>query len=159
MPKYTSHIYIKPTKDIFLYLRSHPILSNGLFHIQQLAPEDTKDIARNGLPEGGLIVVREVCDPSKPKDSHDEAQTHENRDAPVLSWWDIQGSASIQIIPPNVIPTLGFGKIYNNHSANLPPPIDFLRFLKNLSATYDTVVAFYHHYTAYEDRLADAEYA
>jgi len=50
-------------------------------------------------------------------------------------------------------------KFHHNHPVILPPPIEFLRFLKHLSVKYKTAVAFYHHYTAYEDRLADAEYA
>ena len=159
MPQYTSHIYMKPTKDLLSFLQSHPLMSAGLFYIRQLAPGDTKDIARNVLPEDGLIVIREVCDPTKLRDSHDEAQTHENRGSPVLSWWDFQGPQDIQIIPPDNIPTLAFGKILNNHPTNLPPPTEFLRCLKHLSATYKVLIAFYHHYTAYEDRLADSEYA
>jgi len=159
MPQYISHIYIKPTKGFLSFLQSHPVMSTGLFYIRQLAPGHTKDIARNMLPEDGLIVIREVCDPTKLRDSHDEAQTHENRGSPVLSWWDFQGPQDIQIIPPGNIPTLAFGKIHNNHPRNLPPPTEFLRFLKHLSATYKVLIAFYHHYTAYEDRLADSEYA
>jgi hypothetical protein len=100
-----------------------------------------------------------VCDPTKPRDSHDEAQVHEMHNSPVLSWWDLQGPPNVEVIFPDIIPTLAFGKIHNNDPINLLPPIEFLRFLKHLSATYKTAVAFYHHYTAYEDRLADAEYA
>jgi hypothetical protein len=159
MPQYTSHIYAQPASGLVSFLYSHPILSSGLFHIRQLAPGDTKDIARNGLPEEGLVVIREVCDPTKPRDSHDEAQTHEDRGAPVISWWDLLGPQDVRIIPPENIPTLAFGNIHNNHQTNLPPPVEFLRFLKHLSMTFKALIAFYHHYTAYEDRLADCEYA
>jgi hypothetical protein len=159
MPQYTSHIYIKPTKDLLAFLQSHSLLSRGLFYIRQPIAIDEKQFARNGFPDEGLIVIREVCDPTKPRDSHDEAQIHENHGAPVLPWWDLQGPADVQVIPPNIIPTLAFGQIHENHPTNLPPPIEFIRFLKNLSATYKTTVAFYHYYTAYADKLADNEYA
>ena len=159
MPQYTSHIYAKPTRDLLSFLRSHPLLSPGLFYIRKLDSGNTKDIARNGLPEDGLIVIREVCDPRKPKGSHDEAQTHENRGAPVLSWWDLQGPQDIPVIAARSIPTLAFGKISDKHEVNLPPPVEFLRFLKDLSMNYEDTISFYHHYTAYEDRLADSEYA
>lgn len=43
------------------------------------------------FPKDGLAVIREVCDPTKPKDSHDEAQVHEENGHPVLSWWNLQG--------------------------------------------------------------------
>lgn len=66
------------------FLQVHSLLTIGLFHIRQLAPGDTKDIARNGLLEDGLIAIHEVCDPTKPKDDHDEARRYESHGTPVL---------------------------------------------------------------------------
>ena len=153
MPRYTSHIYAKPTEKLISFLQSHPLLSTGLFHIRQSASEVVKDVIQSGLTGDGLVIVREVCDPVS------EAKTHKSDGAPVISWWELQGMKDIQVIPPDRIPTLGFGKIYDKHGENPPPPVEFLRFLKHLSTTYKTIIAFYHHYTAYEDRLADCEYA
>lgn len=157
MPRYTSHIYVKPTQELFSFLQSHPLLSTGLFYLRHSASEDVRDIIQNGLPNDGLMIVREVCDHRS--SYQNEADVHKSVGAPILSWWDLQGGQDIQVIPPDHIPTLGFATIYDNYETNPPPPIEFLRFLKHLNATYETTIAFYHHYTAYEDRLADCEYA
>ena len=60
---------------------------------------------------------------------------------------------------PPAIPTKAFGTIRYNDKSNPTPPIEFLRYLKDLSVKADAKVAFYHYYTAYEGRLANAEYA
>jgi hypothetical protein len=153
MPRYTSHIYVKPTQELILFLQSHPLLSTGLFHIRQSANGVIKDVIQSGLTDDGLVIVREVCDPVN------EAKMHKSDGAPVISWRKLKGAEDIQVILPDHVPTLGFGKIYDNHEENPLPPANFLRFLKYLSTTYKTSVVFYHHYTAYEDRLADCEYA
>lgn len=157
MPQYTSHIYTKPDQELLQYFQSHPLLSTGLFHIRQSASDDSKSIILNDLTDDGLVIVREVCNPEP--QYQNEAETHIRDGAPVLSWFELQAPQDVPVISPKHIPTLAFGKIYDNHEANPPPPIEFLRFLKHLSATYKTTIAFYHHYTAYEDRLADCEYA
>lgn len=153
MPRYTSHIYARPTGELLSFLQSHPLLSTGLFHIRQSASEEVKDIIQSGLTDDGLVIVREVCAIGT------ESKTHKSGGSPVISWRELKGVQDIRVIPPDHIPTLGFGKIYDNHGENPPPPVEFLRLLKHLSATYQTSIAFYHHYTAYEDRLADCEYA
>jgi hypothetical protein len=159
MAWYTSHIYAKPKRTLIAFLQSQALLSGGLFYLNQWPSSSTSDIAPNGFPKDGLIVIREVCDPSKSNDSHDEAQVHESDGAPILSWWELQGPQDAQVIPPPPIPTLAFGTIYYNYETNPAPPLKFLRFLKYLSTTHETLIVFYHHYTAYEDRLADSEYA
>jgi hypothetical protein len=72
----------------------------------------------------------------------------------------LQGPQNLEVVIPfGSIPTLAFGTIYINHETNPPPPLEFLRFLKHLSLTQKASVVFYHHYSAYEDELANAEYA
>ena len=159
MPQYTSHIYAPPNLELIEFLQSDSFLSLGLFHLHQLALDDKLSLAAGKFPKDGLLVIREVCDPTKPKDSHDEAQVHEENGHPVLSWWNLQGPKDVQIILPPPIPTLAFSQIHLNHETNLAPPVEFLRFLKRLSTRYEVQITFYHHYTAYEDRLADSEYA
>jgi hypothetical protein len=159
MAYYTSHIYAKPKRTLISYLKSDSFLSAGLFHLNNWPSSGTRDISPNGLPKDGLIVIREVCDPTKSKDGHDEADVHESDNSPVLSWRELQGPPEVQVMPPPPIPTLAFGTIYYNYETNPPPPMEFLRFLKHLSTNQDAIIAFYHHYTAYEDRIADSEYA
>jgi len=150
----TSHIYAQPKEELLVYLKAHPLLSLGLYHLRKGLIGFVKDIKKG--PKAGLVVIRELCDPAE---SSDEAQTHRHYHAPILSWLELQGSPDLPVIPPPPIPTLAFGEIYRNHKTNLAPPFNFLCFLKHMSITYETSIAFYHHYTAYEDRLADAEYA
>jgi hypothetical protein len=114
---------------------------------------------RNEYPQDGIIVIREICDPNKAQDDHDEARVHQENNAPIISWWKLKGMQDIEVIYPSSIPTLAFGQIYINHENNPPPPLEFLRFLKGLSLAYHISVAFYHKYSAYEDELAKAEYA
>lgn len=154
MAHYTSHIYAEPKAKLLSYLQSHTLLSSGLYHLRKGSLGSVKDI--ESWNKEGVVVVREVCDSA---DSSDEAKTHQFCHAPILSWSELQGPPDAPVISPPPIPTLAFGRIYHNHAANLPLPVTFLRFLKHLSVTYDALIASYHHYTAYEDRLADAEYA
>jgi len=154
MAHYTSHIYARPKEALLAYLKSHPLLSSGLYHLHKVFHGSVKDI--RDWPKEGFVVVREVCELT---DSSDEVQSHQYNHAPILSWLELQGPSDLPVIPPPPIPTLAFGNINYDHRANLAPPLTFLRFLKYLSITYEALVSFYHHYTAYEDRLADAEYA
>jgi hypothetical protein len=159
MAFYTSHIYLEASEESLSFLKSDPILSTGLYHFRQLSPLGNLFARQNEYPNNGIAVVREVCDPNKADNDHDEARVHQKDRAPVISWWELQGQHDIEVNIPSGIPTLAFGKIYVNNEHNPPPPLDLLRFLKNLSITQKISVAFYHHYSAYEDELANAEYA
>jgi len=159
MAFYTSHIYLQVNETLMSFLKSDPRLSPGLFHLRHLPSKDKKEMNQNRYPPAGIVVIREVCDPNKIKDDHDEARVHQKSNAPIISWWNLQGRQSTKIIYPSSIPTVAFGKVYLNHENNPPPPPEFLGFLKELSLTYNIPVAFYHKYSAYEDELAMAEYA
>ena len=154
MAYYTSHIYAQPKGELLVYLKAHPLLSPGLYRLHKSLLGGVKDIRR--CPKEGLVVIREVCDPTE---KSEEADSHQFYHAPIVSWLELHGPSDLPVIPPPPIPTLAFGEIYRNHKTNLAPPFGFLCFLKYMSITYETLIAFYHHYTAYEDRLADAEYA
>jgi hypothetical protein len=159
MPIYTSHIYAAPKESLITRIRENPILSAGLYHIRDLPPDFVKDFARGGLPQNGLIVVREVCDSTRNTNQHDEAYNHIERGNPVLPWSNLIGPQNLRVIRRRGIPAIAFGRIYKSDEHNPVPPIEFLRFLKQLSIVEGTSIAYYHHYTAFEDRLADAEYA
>lgn len=159
MAFYTSHIYLEANKELISFLKSDPILSTGLYHLRYLPSTATSVAPKNEYPQNGIIVIREVCDPNKIQDDHDEARVHQEFNSPIISWWELQGSQNIEIIYPASIPTVAFGKTHINHENNPPPPPEFLRFLKGVTLTYDISAAFYHKYSAYEDELAMAEYA
>lgn len=159
MAFYTSHIYLEVKKELLSFLKSDPILSIGLYHLRQLSPTDNEFMRQNEYPENGIAVIREVCDPNKNGNDHDEARVHQNHREPIISWWKLQGKQGLVVATPSGIPTLAFGKIYINNEHNPHPPLELLQFLKDLSISQQITVAFYHHYSAYEEELANAEYA
>jgi hypothetical protein len=159
MPFYTSQIYLEANTELLSFLKSDPILSTGLYHLRQLFSTEDNLAHHNEYPQNGIAVIREVCDPNKNGNDHDEARVHQKHRAPIISWWKLQGKQGLEVLTPSGIPTLAFGKIYINNEHNPHPPLELLKFLKNLSTLQKISIAFYHHYSAYEDELANAEYA
>jgi hypothetical protein len=159
MAFYTSHIYIEANERLLASLKDAPIFLEGLFRLHGVYPPDIDTKYKTMFPANGLTVIREICDLFQGDDEHEEARIHQSHNEPILSWWKIKGSIPLEVIMPSAIPTLAFGKIYNNHKHNPYPPKDFLQFLKQLSLTEKVAVVFYHHYSAYEDELANSEYA
>jgi len=159
MAFYTSHIYLEPNTELFSFLKSDPILSTGLYHLRQLPSTDNELMRQNEYPANGIAVIREVCNPDKNESDHDEARVHQKHQAPIISWWKLQGKQSLKVVTPSSIPTLAFGKIFINDEHNPYPPLELLQFLKSLSISQKISIVFYHHYSAYEDELANAEYA
>jgi hypothetical protein len=159
MAFYTSHIYLEGNEPLLNALRADPILSKGLFHLHGAYPLDIDTQYKTIFPTNGLTVIREVCDPSQGDREHDEAKVHQSRNEPILPWSKIKEPAAFDVILPPSIPTLAFGKIHINDPHNPYPPQELLQFLKRLSLTVKVSVAFYHHYSAYEDELANSAYA
>jgi hypothetical protein len=159
MALYSSHIYVESNERLLASLKANPIVSEGLFHLHGVYPSDIETKYKTVFPRNGLIVMREICDPSHIDSEHDEAKVHQHRQDPILSWWNLRGPANLEVLMPSAIPTLAFGKIYIDDKHNPPPPREFLQYLKHLSLSQKVSIAFYHHYSAYEDELANSEYA
>jgi hypothetical protein len=159
MAFYTSHIYIEANARLLVSLKADPGLTEGLFHLHGVYPSDVETKYKTTFPTNGLIVMREVCDPSQLDREDDEAKVHQRSQDPILPWLKLKGPTNLEVIMPSPIPTLAFGKINFNDRHNPHPPREFLQYLKQLSLTHNVCVAFYHHYSAYEDELANSEYA
>lgn len=159
MAFYTSHIYLEANKELISFLKSDQLISTGLYHLRHLPSTIANAASQNEYSQNEVIVIREVCDSTKAQDDHDEARVHQRNHDPIISWWKLKESQDLEVIYPPSLPTLAFGQIYINNEHNPPPPLEFMRFLKRLSLTYNISVAFYHKYSAYEDELAEAEYA
>jgi hypothetical protein len=148
MTWYASHIYVDPENSVIEILQAHRVLSRGLFWIKDLEDHEWFDEkSRHELPRNGIVVAREVCDPRLGKNRIDtdvEAQWHINRGYNVLSWNSIVGPDDLEIIMPPHFPVLAFGELDYTLDQN-PPPLTFLRYLKQLAATTNTTVSFYHH--------------
>ena len=156
---YTSHIYAEAKTEVLTLLRSDPATLPGLFYFRELGYYDTRYIVKDGLPKNGLIVIREVCNAKKTDSDFDEVQFHQQRDAPVLSWWSWVGPSNLEVFLPSAIPTMKFGRIFYNHELNPTPPLEFLQYLKHLSISGKANIGFYHFCIAGGDAPAEAEYA
>ncbi len=162
MTWYASHIYAESKQAVLSTVSLHPLFSKGLYLVKTIdehrwpASEN-----RHELPKGGLLVMREVCDPEMDDNRYNtqfEARWHLNVGNPVLPWTDLVGPAYIDVIQPPNLPVLAFGKLYLDDSPSAYPPVAFLRFLKHLSDTTNAVISFYHHRTGAE-RAVDQEFA
>jgi len=117
-------------------------------------------IVPHGLPENGVFVVREVCDPrlqANPGEHEVQARWHLSQGHRVLSWHSISGPEELSVIEPPALPIYAFGTLH--YEANQKsPPIAFLRYLKNLAQDTRTTVSFYH-YNSGAERAVCQEYA
>lgn len=143
MTWYASHIYAEAKPSLIEALRAHPSLSQGLYKLVKLK--------EHRLPKNGLIVVRELCDPES-----EEGKWHRPKN--VISWHDLQGVGKTPIIQPPYLPEYGFGWVRPDLGKEAYPPLEFLRYLKQLSSTHDATVGYYHHRTGAE-RAVDQEFA
>src|SRR5829696_3775820 len=105
MAFYTSHIYFEANTELLKFLKSDPILSTGLFHLRELPSTKTNSVSKNEYPKDGIIVLREVCDPHKAGNDHDEARVHQRGNQSIISWWELQGPNDLEIAFPPAIPT------------------------------------------------------
>lgn len=81
-------------------------------------------------PDGGLLVIRPVCDP--------ETHCAEWHDTPVLSWDTLADPGDIEVIGPQA-----FGEhIESDLNYGFPPP-KFLAYLKKLSSETNSRLAFF----------------
>jgi hypothetical protein len=157
MTWFASHIYAEPTEAIIEILKLHPVLSKGIYWIKNFEGyEWLPGIRPHELPPNGLLVVREVCDPTLGKDQYDtqvEAQwhLHVNRRHKVLSWNTVICTEDLPVIMPDVLPISGYGsdRLIVDDSYKFPS-IEFLRYLKMLSSITDTTVCYYHHMSGAE---------
>jgi hypothetical protein len=147
---FASQIYAEPTQSIASALASHPVLSKGLYLLKgSFDHEWPIPRYRHGLPEKGLLVVREVCNPESDNDPFNnnryEALWHGDA---AISWAELDGPLETTIILPPVIPARFQDRVTYNlteSSKRAYPPVKFLRFLKNLSMNSKTPLTYYHH--------------
>jgi len=82
-------------------------------------------------PQGGLLVIRPVCDPKEHC-----ADWHEER---VLSWHSLVGPDEIETISPKAL-----GSDINDEMLSEFPPASFFSYLKKLSGTTNARLAFFY---------------
>lgn len=82
-------------------------------------------------PEGGLLVIRPICDP--------ETHCAEWHEETVLSWHSLSESSRIEVIPPNAL-----GEHVDDDTLAELPPVTFLAYLKQLSIRTGAHLVFFH---------------
>jgi hypothetical protein len=134
MTWYANHIYAKYEPTLFADLKEHPILGKGLYLVNDISdygwyrPEQ-----RHGLPENGLVAVREVC-------SSDSCAAEWHGDD-FISWASISGSSNYPVISAEVVmPEL------RDESHEELVPLGFLHYLKLLSVKNATSLIYYQHF-------------
>jgi hypothetical protein len=140
MTWYANYILAEPKQTIIRKLCAVPAISNGLYLVKDLDDYLWFDErVRHGLPPGGLLVGREICDLG----SHAE-QWHGDE---AISWKVFIGPENIEVIQPEIIISFEEDDVQKSYLEETLPPIEFLRFLKWVSITTGSVVSFYYCFT------------
>ena len=132
-----SHIYFQHRPGVIEALRNHTLLSRGLYHVDDLSNFPWHDpLIEHGLPEGGLIVVRELAGKS--------TIDPELFVTDALDWDGFDGSGAAL---PTLLPTIAFSGIEEEENYDVEPPPELLGTLKSVSQTTGAKGAYYYHVT------------
>jgi hypothetical protein len=136
MTWYAHHLFAQPSEQVLDRLLGNPVVSKGVYWVRDISdhPWHAPEVI-HGLPPGGLVVVRPICDPS----AHCATWYKE----PIISWFDVHGPKDVSIY---VTP----GQVWQDIPEADPkdyPPLPFLKYLKDLSEETNSTVAFYHCFT------------
>lgn len=160
MTWFSSHIYAEPTQSVIGTFSVHPAASKGIYLLTNPIEHDwAYPQSRHELPENGLLVVREVCNPAK-DDVPFNPEKYESRwhGDKTISWDNFVGPNDIEVILPSVLPVRLGVKVDVEFKTRSYPPTPLLRFLKHLNLTTHTAITYYHHETAanhyYEQEFA-----
>lgn len=137
MTWYANYILAEPTPATINKFCTVPEISKGLYVVRNLDNYvwfDEK--VCHGLPPGGLLVGREVCN----LDSH-AAEWHRDE---AISWNAFIGPENVEVIEPSVVIVAVDDELEKAHLKEALPPIAFLRFLKWVNLTTSSVVSFYY---------------
>ncbi len=132
MTWYATEVLAKCTSSLLAVVKNDPALAAHSYLIRESIDYDL-----NGSdftftpPEGGLLVIRPVCDPK----AHC-AEWHEEN---VLSWHSLSGLSRIEAIPPDAL-----GEYVDDDTLAEMPPAAFLAYLKQLSIRTSSHLAFFH---------------
>lgn len=127
MTWYANRIYLNATPEVLVRLRAEPPLVGHVFLLTGTLPASWQsDAGAVALPEGGLVVVKEVCQPGDPSGWYPP-------DA-VVSWHALRGSPDINIID---------GAHIGDIDEDQKPPAAFLRFLKGIHTAMGVPVTYY----------------
>lgn len=132
MTWFANQVFAEPTRDVIAAFARIPGLRRHLFHLRDLSEHrwPFPEKYAHGLPAGGLLVAREVCD-------LDSLAGEENDDA--VSWNALVGPPDL---PLDIQPEELTAQQPDLNEADLPPPA-FLRFLKHVATDTRTVVSYF----------------
>jgi hypothetical protein len=157
MTHYISHIYAEPKPEVLRILKQHPVLNRGLFHVPHLKhfkwPTNPqfwggKRADHFKYPKDGLVVVRELTGPG-PDTAHNDREASWLGSKGPIQWSEIHGPKSLKITLPPDLPVVSFGNVYAGDKYPYPP-VEFLRYVKQLSVDTTSTVVFYRHLSGAE---------
>lgn len=134
MTWYASEVFARCNDALLSAVRNDPLLAAHAYLID--APVEYTLHDEPGVfapPEGGLLVIRPVCDPDT-----DCAEWHSSE---VLSWHALAGQAHTPVLAPE---SLG-GHVDSDLRDELPPD-DFFRYLKELSIAHKADLVYFYCY-------------
>lgn len=136
MTWFANYIFAEPKPSVISEFCNVPEVSNGLYLVKNLDSFKWFDPSvRHGLPPGGFLVGREICNP--------EASAAEWHDDEIIAWHSFAGPEHIRVIEPRGVISREVDKVERAHLNEVLPPIEFLRFLKSISLNTGSVVGFY----------------
>jgi hypothetical protein len=135
MTWFANHIYAANKPELLSALQKHPILRKGLYLVDDISdyPWFRPEI-RHGLPQGGLIVVREICFPGIDSGA---AEWHD-QDA---VFWESATTASIPIIPLQML----LSQNDNEPLGGDLVPLSALQSFKEISNASGSTLIYYSH--------------
>jgi len=118
-------------------LSSHPVISQGLYFVDTLEGYRwCQPGIAHGLPPGGLVVVRELC-----QNGSYEAKWF---GADALPWSGIKGDAPCDVLMKPISPDVT-SEVGDFQEA--APTVGSLKFFKALSQASESPVVYYRHHT------------
>src|SRR6185503_18521546 len=99
------HIYAQNTPEVISLLKSNPIFLPGLYLIESLDDYEwpTEYFLPHGVPKGGLLVAREICE-TGPTADREILHFHERYSHPVISSSEMDGPHQLKVIRPKHLP-------------------------------------------------------
>lgn len=132
MTWYATEILAECNPLLLNAVKSDPVLAAYSYLIREPINFELNGAEHSFVPpDGGLLVVRPVCDPKEHcADWHQE---------PALSWHSLVGPSEIETISPKALAPHVDGEVINEF-----PPAAFFAYLKNLAAKTNARLTFFY---------------
>ena len=132
MTWYASEVLAKCNEALLAAVMNEPRIAAHAYLIQEPIPYEingTQSVFHP--PEGGLLVIRPICDP--------ETHCASWHNSEVLSWHSLSGPSDVTVLLPQSL-----GKHVDQERLDEFPPVAFLSYLKKLAMVSNADLVFFH---------------